>query len=43
VSAEPPRLAVLVDYDGTIARADLTDEVMRRHARLDEWAPLEPA
>lgn len=43
MSAEPPRLAVLVDYDGTIARADLTDEVMRRHARLDEWAPLERA
>jgi len=42
-SAEIPPLAVLVDYDGTIARADLTDEVMRRHARLDEWAPLERA
>ena len=38
-----PRFAVLVDYDGTIATADVSDEVMRRHAPLDEWAPLERA
>jgi 2-hydroxy-3-keto-5-methylthiopentenyl-1-phosphate phosphatase len=36
-------LAVLVDFDGTIATADLSDEVMRRHAPLDAWAPLERA
>lgn len=37
------RLVVLVDFDGTIARLDLSDEVMRRHADLDAWAPLEAA
>jgi 2-hydroxy-3-keto-5-methylthiopentenyl-1-phosphate phosphatase len=36
-------LVVLVDFDGTIARMDVSDEVMRRHASLDEWAPLEAA
>jgi HAD superfamily phosphoserine phosphatase-like hydrolase len=41
--APPLALAVLVDFDGTIATADLSDEVMRRHAPLDEWAPLERA
>jgi 2-hydroxy-3-keto-5-methylthiopentenyl-1-phosphate phosphatase len=40
---EPARLVVLVDFDGTIARLDLSDEVMRRHADLDAWAPLEAA
>src|SRR5690349_9420036 len=39
----PARLVVLVDFDGTIARLDLSDEVMRRHADLDAWAPLEAA
>ena len=38
---EPPRLAVLVDYDGTIATADVSDEVMRRHTPLEAWAPIE--
>jgi 2-hydroxy-3-keto-5-methylthiopentenyl-1-phosphate phosphatase len=37
------RLVVLVDFDGTIARLDLSDEVMRRHADLAAWAPLEAA
>jgi len=36
-------LVVLVDFDGTIARLDLSDEVMRRYADLDAWAPLEAA
>ncbi len=36
-------LVVLVDYDGTIARADVSDEVMRRHASPEAWAPLEAA
>jgi 2-hydroxy-3-keto-5-methylthiopentenyl-1-phosphate phosphatase len=36
-------LVVLVDFDGTIARLDLSDEVMRRHADVDAWAPLEAA
>jgi len=36
----PARLVVLVDFDGTIARLDLSDEVMRRHADLEAWAPL---
>lgn len=34
-------IAVLIDFDGTIARADVSDEVMRRHAPLASWAPLE--
>jgi 2-hydroxy-3-keto-5-methylthiopentenyl-1-phosphate phosphatase len=38
-----PALTVLVDYDGTIATADVSDEVMRRFAALDSWAPLEAA
>jgi 2,3-diketo-5-methylthio-1-phosphopentane phosphatase len=38
-----PRLVVLVDFDGTIAHLDLSDEVMRRYADLDAWAPLEAA
>ena len=37
------RLVVLVDFDGTIARLDLSDEVMRRYADLEAWAPLEAA
>ena len=37
------RLVVLVDFDGTIARLDLSDEVMRRYADLVAWAPLEAA
>ena len=36
-------LVVLIDFDGTIARADISDEVMRRHAPLEAWAPLEAA
>jgi HAD superfamily phosphoserine phosphatase-like hydrolase len=40
---EPTPLVVLFDFDGTIARLDLSDEVMRRFADLDAWAPLEAA
>lgn len=36
-------LVVLIDYDGTIARADVSDEVMWRHAERAAWAPLEAA
>ncbi len=47
VTGEPtpdaPPLVVLIDYDGTIARADLSDEVMRRYASPEAWAPLEAA
>jgi 2,3-diketo-5-methylthio-1-phosphopentane phosphatase len=42
-AGDPPGLVVLVDFDGTIARLDLSDEVMRRYADLDAWAPLEGA
>ncbi|HEY3522266.1 MAG TPA: MtnX-like HAD-IB family phosphatase [Candidatus Limnocylindrales bacterium] len=38
-----PSLVVLFDFDGTIARLDLSDEVMRRYADVDAWAPLEAA
>jgi 2-hydroxy-3-keto-5-methylthiopentenyl-1-phosphate phosphatase len=43
--AEPPdpRLVVLVDYDGTIAQSDVSDEVMWRHVARADWAPLEAA
>jgi len=41
-AAEPP-LVVLVDFDGTIARLDLSDEVMRRYADVAAWEPLEAA
>ncbi len=37
------RLAVLVDYDGTIATTDVSDEVMWRFAQREAWAPLESA
>lgn len=37
------RLAVLIDFDGTIARSDVSDEVMRRYASATAWAPLEAA
>ncbi len=36
-------LVVLIDYDGTIARSDVSDEVMWRHADRTAWAPLETA
>jgi 2-hydroxy-3-keto-5-methylthiopentenyl-1-phosphate phosphatase len=36
-------VVVLVDFDGTIARSDVSDEVMRRYASLEAWAPLESA
>lgn len=36
-------LAVLIDFDGTIAHSDVSDEVMRRFALPGEWAPLEAA
>jgi 2,3-diketo-5-methylthio-1-phosphopentane phosphatase len=38
-----PPLVVLVDYDGTIARSDVSDEVMWRYADRAAWAPLEAA
>ncbi len=38
-----PPLVVLFDFDGTIARLDVSDEVMRQYARLDAWSPLEAA
>jgi 2-hydroxy-3-keto-5-methylthiopentenyl-1-phosphate phosphatase len=38
-----PSAVVLVDFDGTIARSDISDEVMRRFADPGEWAPLEAA
>jgi 2-hydroxy-3-keto-5-methylthiopentenyl-1-phosphate phosphatase len=38
-----PMLTVLVDYDGTISISDVSDDVMRRHASLEAWAPLEAA
>jgi 2-hydroxy-3-keto-5-methylthiopentenyl-1-phosphate phosphatase len=41
-SAAPP-LVVLVDFDGTIARSDVSDEVVRRHASPHKWLPLEAA
>jgi 2-hydroxy-3-keto-5-methylthiopentenyl-1-phosphate phosphatase len=36
-------LVVLIDFDGTIARVDVSDEVMVRFADRDAWAPLEAA
>ncbi|HEU4573261.1 MAG TPA: HAD-IB family phosphatase, partial [Candidatus Limnocylindrales bacterium] len=36
-------VVVLIDYDGTIARSDVSDEVMRRYASPEAWAPLEAA
>jgi 2-hydroxy-3-keto-5-methylthiopentenyl-1-phosphate phosphatase len=36
-------IVVLIDYDGTIARSDVSDEVMRRYADRTAWAPLEAA
>lgn len=36
-------LVILIDYDGTIARSDVSDEVMWRHADRAAWAPLEAA
>jgi len=36
-------LVVLIDFDGTIARSDVSDEVMWRYADREAWAPLEAA
>ncbi len=36
-------VVVLIDFDGTIARSDVTDQVMWRFARREDWAPLEAA
>jgi len=41
--APGPPLVVLIDFDGTIARSDVSDEVMRRFATPEDWAPLETA
>jgi 2-hydroxy-3-keto-5-methylthiopentenyl-1-phosphate phosphatase len=38
-----PPIVVLIDYDGTIARSDVSDEVMWRFASREAWAPLEAA
>ena len=37
------QIVVLIDYDGTIARSDVSDEVMWRYASREAWAPLEGA
>ncbi|HUQ77448.1 MAG TPA: HAD-IB family phosphatase [Patescibacteria group bacterium] len=42
-AAGVPPLVVLIDFDGTIARADVSDEVMYRFADRAAWAPLEAA
>jgi 2-hydroxy-3-keto-5-methylthiopentenyl-1-phosphate phosphatase len=42
VDSGPP-LVVLIDYDGTIARTDVSDEVMRRYASVEAWMRLEAA
>jgi 2-hydroxy-3-keto-5-methylthiopentenyl-1-phosphate phosphatase len=36
-------IVVLIDFDGTIARSDVSDEVMWRYAAREAWAPLEAA
>jgi HAD superfamily phosphoserine phosphatase-like hydrolase len=38
-----PQLAILVDYDGTIARADVSDEYVRRAASREAWQALDAA
>jgi 2-hydroxy-3-keto-5-methylthiopentenyl-1-phosphate phosphatase len=43
VPAGAPPLVVLIDYDGTIATSDVSDEVMWRYADRAAWAPLEAA
>ena len=43
VSEPRVSLVVLIDFDGTIARSDVSDEVMRRYASASDWAPLEAA
>lgn len=42
-AASVPPLVVLIDFDGTIARADVSDEVMYRFVDRAAWAPLEAA
>jgi 2,3-diketo-5-methylthio-1-phosphopentane phosphatase len=43
VTLPGPPVVVLIDFDGTIARSDVSDEVMWRFAARDAWAPLEAA
>ncbi|MDQ3128151.1 MAG: HAD-IB family phosphatase, partial [Chloroflexota bacterium] len=38
-----PPVVVLIDFDGTIARSDVSDEVMYRTVDRAAWAPLEAA
>jgi 2-hydroxy-3-keto-5-methylthiopentenyl-1-phosphate phosphatase len=42
-AGDVPPLVVLIDFDGTIARADVSDEVMYRFVDRAAWAPLEAA
>lgn len=38
-----PRLAILVDYDGTVAQADVSDEYVRRSSSREAWQELDDA
>lgn len=38
-----PKVAILVDYDGTIARGDVSDEYVRRAASREAWQALDTA
>jgi 2-hydroxy-3-keto-5-methylthiopentenyl-1-phosphate phosphatase len=42
-SASRQRIAVLVDYDGTVATLDISDELVRRSASIDAWRILDSA
>jgi 2-hydroxy-3-keto-5-methylthiopentenyl-1-phosphate phosphatase len=42
-SPDPADLAILIDYDGTIATVDVTDELVRRASSREEWLKLELA
>ena len=43
VSGESAPLAFLVDYDGTIAETQLTDELLLQHAASDAWRAMDEA
>lgn len=40
---EAPAIAVLVDYDGTVATLDISDELVRRSASVEAWRLLDSA
>ncbi|GAA0427596.1 hypothetical protein Acor_37830 [Acrocarpospora corrugata] len=42
-TSEAPEIAILVDYDGTIATVDVTDELVRTSASERQWLDLELA